>query len=107
MAQETSSLYHVSNTYTYGIIKNCCGHRVSPEGKSSVYSIVGGHSSRFAGEFSLAMYDLKMDPLETPREALQMEDQQKCRTLGERRIKTQGSMIEFTEMKRKAIRSRR
>lgn len=103
MAQETSSLYHVSNTYTY----DCYGHRVCPEGKFSVYTNVGGHSSRFAGEFSLAMDDLKMDPLETPREALQMKDQQKCRTLGERRIKTQGSMIEFTEMKRKAIRSMR
>lgn len=57
--------------------------------------------------FSLAIDVLKKEPLESPMGARQTVAQQKCSTLGERRMKTQGSMIEFTEMKRRAIRSTR
>lgn len=56
-------------------------------------------------EFSLAIDNLKMEPLEVPKGDQQTEAQQKCSTLGERRMKTQGSIIELTEMKRRAIRS--
>lgn len=54
----------------------------------------------------MAIDNLKMEPLEVSRVARQTEAQQKCSTLGERKIKTQGSMMELMEMKRKAIRSR-
>lgn len=47
-----------------------------------------------------------MVALEIVRGVGQAEAQKKCSTLGERRIKTQGSMMELTEMKRRAIRSR-
>lgn len=51
------------------------------------------------------MDDLKMEPLKDCRGARHTEAQQKCGTPGERRIKTQGSMMELMEMKRRAFRS--
>lgn len=99
----------LSNKYKYQIIKYCYGHRVSTVSECSLYSVVhvGRDSSRLAGELSLASDDLKMEPLASPMGARQTEAQKKCSTLGDRMMKTQGSMMEFTEMKRRAIRSRR
>lgn len=53
----------------------------------------------------MASDDLNTEFLETAREAPQIEDQRKCSTLGERRIKTQGSKMGLTEMKMRVIRS--
>lgn len=71
-----------------------------------MYSGAGRDSSRFARELSLASDDLHTEPLESPRGDWDTPAQQKRSTLGERRMKTQGSMMELTEMKRRAIRSR-
>lgn len=60
-----------------------------------------------AGEFSLARDDLSMELLGSSREAPQSDDHRKCSTLGESRMKTQGSMMGLTEMKMSAIRSSR
>ena len=56
-------------------------------------------------EFSLSTDVLNTEPLKVPKGAEQMAAQKKCSTLGERRMKTQGSIMELTEMKRRAIRS--
>jgi len=74
--------------------KHCCDHTRCSKGDSSTF-----------GEFSLARDDLHTEPLEIPRGERQNENQKKCSTLGERRMKTQGSMMELMEMKRRAIRS--
>ncbi|TNN56703.1 hypothetical protein EYF80_033048 [Liparis tanakae] len=69
---------------------------------------VGRDSSRLAGICSLAMMDdLKMEPLNFCRGFRQNEAQQNRSTPGERRMKTQGSMMELMEMKRRAFRSSR
>lgn len=59
------------------------------------------------GELSLASDDLSMEFLDSSTEAPQSDDQRKCSTLGESRMKTQGSMMGLTEMKIRAIRSSR
>lgn len=64
-------------------------------------------SRTLAGELSLASDDLSTEFLESSREALQSDDHRKCSTLGESRMKTQGSMMGLTEMKMRAIRSSR
>lgn len=60
-----------------------------------------------AGELSLASDDLSTEFLESSREAPQSDDHRKRSTLGESRMKTQGSMMGLTEMKMRAIRSSR
>lgn len=54
----------------------------------------------------MASEDLNTEALETARGNRPTEAQQKLSTLGERRMKTQGSMMELMEMKRRAMRSR-
>lgn len=60
-----------------------------------------------AGEWSLASDDLNMEFLDSSRGAPQSRDHRKWSTLGESRMKTQGSMMGLTEMKMRAIRSSR
>lgn len=103
---ETSGESRASNKLKYPT-QESYGHRVSAVLNCSMYSNVGWDSSGLTGEFSLASDDLNREPLEITSGALQTEAKQKCSTLGERRMKTQGSRMELTDMKRRAIKSRR
>lgn len=84
--------------------KTCCSHTFSTESICSMYS-VGWDCSRLARHFSLASGDFNTEALEAPRGDRHTEAQQKCCTPGERMMKTKGSMMEFKEMKRRALRS--
>lgn len=75
-------------------------------GTGSASSSAGWDASRVAGELCLARGGLQTEPRGSVRGALQTEAQTKRSTLGESRMKTQGSMMELIEMKRRAIRSR-
>lgn len=75
-------------------------------GTGSASSSAGWDASSLAAELCRARGGLQTEPRGGRRGALQTEAQTKRSTLGESRMKTQGSMMELTEMKRRAIRSR-
>lgn len=82
------------------------GHGASVLGKGSEYSSAGWDSSRLARELCLARDNLHTEPCASVRGPWQAAAHRKCSTLGESRIKTQGSVMGLTEMKRRAVRSR-
>ena len=51
------------------------------------------------------MEDLRVEARGEARGRRHADAQQKCSTLGDQKMKTQGSMMELTEMKRRALSS--